>query len=226
MSGFDVALTFDAEHPDGPRCPAGVAERIVSVLDANSITASFFLQGRWATAYPDLARQIADGGHAVGSHSHAHARLANFSPTGLVADIRAAEEAIAASAGVDPHPWFRCPHGTHSHGEHLAPALRELAYHDAHWNVTARDWEADASAADIADRVIDGIETHREGAVVLLHSWPAGVPEALARIIDHVGERGGRFVTIAEMAPNSSWLESTVDGQVPNGALAPGRDAV
>jgi peptidoglycan/xylan/chitin deacetylase (PgdA/CDA1 family) len=212
----EVALTFDAEHPDGPQCPPGVAERIVSVLESNDVRASFFLQGRWATAYPDLARTIANDGHVVGNHSHSHANLTNLSPAGLVADIRAAEQAIASSAGVDPHPWFRCPHGTHSHSPQLAPILRELKYHDAHWNITVEDWEPDASAAEISARVIDGIDGRRDGAVVLLHSWPAVVPDALVRIIDHVGEHDGGFVTLAEMPRTtpreSSWLRSTLDG--------------
>jgi peptidoglycan/xylan/chitin deacetylase (PgdA/CDA1 family) len=215
MTHTDVALTFDAEHPDGPRCPPGVVERIVSVLEANDVRATFFLQGRWATAYPDLARQVADHAHLIGNHSHSHARLTNFSRAGLGADIDAAQQAISDSTGVDPRPWFRCPHGTHSHSPHLAPVLQELTYHDAHWNITAKDWEADASAAEIAGRVVDEIGRQSDGAVVLLHSWPAVVPEVLVRILDHVREHEGRFVTLAELPGSSSWLQSTAT-QKPN----------
>jgi peptidoglycan/xylan/chitin deacetylase (PgdA/CDA1 family) len=206
MRAMDVALTFDTEHPDRPLCPPGVAERILSMLAANDVRASFFLQGRWATAYPDLARQIANDGHLVGNHSHAHAVLGNYSPEGLAADIRAAEQAIADTTGVDPRPWFRCPFGTTSHSPQLAPVLRDLNYDDAHWNITGHDWEIDASADEIVPRVIDGINAHPEGAVVLLHSWPAVVPDVVARIIDYVREHDGRFVTMAELPRSSSWL--------------------
>ena len=206
MRAMDVALTIDTEHPDGPRCPPGVAERVISLLHACDVRATFFLQGRWATAYPDLARQIANDGHLVGNHSHAHAYLGNLSPEGLATDIRAAEQAIADSAGVDPRPWFRCPFGTNSHCPQLAPTLQELNYHDAHWNITAHDWDIDASVTGIVARVIDGINTHPEDAVVLLHSWPTAVPDVLVRVIDHVREHGGRFVTVADLPRNSSWL--------------------
>jgi peptidoglycan/xylan/chitin deacetylase (PgdA/CDA1 family) len=206
-----VALTFDTEHPDGPRCPPGVAERIVSLLRDNGVRASFFLQGRWATAYPELARQLTHDGHVVGNHSHAHANLRHFGAAGLAADIGAAGAAIAQSAGVDPRPWFRCPHGTHSHGPQLEPTLRELGYHDAHWNITPEDWDPDVTAAEIAARAVDGITHHPGGAVVLLHSWPAMVPDALVRIIDHVGEHAGRFVTMADLPRDPSWLRSSCD---------------
>ncbi len=208
MRTGDVALTFDVEHPDGPRCPPGVAERIVSLLAGNDVRASFFLQGRWVSAYPELARQMASDGHVIGNHSHSHTNLRNLSPAGLVDDIRAAEEAIANSAGADPRPWFRCPHGTHSHTPQLAQTLRNLHYDDAHWNITAEDWETDASAPQVAARVMEGMAAHPGGAVVLLHSWPAVVPDVLLRVIDHVGEHGGQFVTLADLAHDPSWLRS------------------
>ena len=211
MSALPVALTFDTEHPDGPRCPPGMAERIVAVLADNGVRATFFLQGRWATAYPELARQIVRDGHLVGNHSHAHANLTHLRPEGLAADIRAAEQAIVDSAGVDPRPWFRCPYGTHSHTPDLAPTLRELGYHDAHWNVTPEDWDPAVTSAELAARAIEAVPAHDGGAVVLLHSWPAAVPDAVARIIDDLGSRGGRFVTVAELAPDPSWLRSTRD---------------
>ncbi len=209
MTSAAVALTFDTEHPDGPRCPPGVAERIVAVLARNGVRATFFLQGRWASAYPDLARQIGSDGHLVGNHSHAHANLTHLSRTGLAADLRAAEQAIVDSAGVDPRPWFRCPYGTHSHGPDLAPTLRELGYHDAHWNVTPEDWDPTVSSVDLASRAIDALPAQAGGAVVLLHSWPAAVPDAVSRIIDHVGSRGGQFVTMAQLPADPSWLRST-----------------
>lgn len=212
MTGPRVALTFDVEHPDRPPGRPDVAVRLVDQLEAKHIRASFFLQGRWATAYPDVARHIATSGHLVGNHSHAHANLSHFSRPGLVADIRAAEQAICESAGVDPRPWFRCPHGTHSHSAYLGPVLRELGYHDAHWNIIAEDWQPGVSAGAIAAAVIGGIAAHPDGAVVLLHSWPAALPAALARIVDYGVEHDCQFVTVAEMPPGPSWLKYIVAG--------------
>jgi len=79
---FRVALTFDAEHPDRPTAP-GVAEVILTILERASVRATFFVQGRWAEAYPDTARRIGRAGHLVGNHSHYHARMPLFSPAGF-----------------------------------------------------------------------------------------------------------------------------------------------
>jgi peptidoglycan-N-acetylglucosamine deacetylase len=205
-----VALTFDTEHPDGPNCPPDAAYRIVAALAGAGVRASFFLQGRWASAYPDLARRIAADGHLVGNHSHAHANLRGLTAAGLAEDIRAAEEAIRQAAGVDPRPWFRCPYGTHSHGPELAPTLRRLGYRDAHWNVTPEDWDARISAAELSARVVDGASACEGPAVVLLHSWPAVVPEALPGIIGSLRQAGARFTTLDALDRTgtgvSSWL--------------------
>ena len=106
-----VALTFDAEHPDRSWCPAGAAEGILDVLAGAAIRATFFVQGRWAEAYPATARRIADEGHLVGNHSHHHARSPLFSDRGLREDVDTAREAIVRTTGRDPRPWFRCPFG-------------------------------------------------------------------------------------------------------------------
>ena len=69
-----VALTFDTEFPDRPS-PAGVEEQILSALAGAGVRATFFLQGRWARAYPEVARRIAEPGHVIGNHSHHHAPM-------------------------------------------------------------------------------------------------------------------------------------------------------
>jgi peptidoglycan/xylan/chitin deacetylase (PgdA/CDA1 family) len=206
VTGVDVALTFDTEHPDGPNCPPDAPRRIVDALAEAGVPATFFLQGRWASAYPDLARRIAEDGHLVGNHSHSHTNLTLLSPDGLAEDVRAAQDAIREATGVDPRPWFRCPYGTHSHGAGLALTLRRLGYRDAHWNVTPEDWDPDVSAAGLTARVLEGVDKHPDGAVVLLHSWPAVVPDALPGTVARLRDAGARFTTLAGMAPGDSWL--------------------
>ncbi len=209
MSPVDVALTFDTEHPDGPNCPPHGSERILAALAEAQVPASFFLQGRWASAYPDLARRIARDGHLIGNHSYAHANLTRLTPAGLAEDVCAAEEAIRQSTGVDPRPWFRCPYGTHSHSTELAPTSRSLGYHDAHWNVTPEDWDSDLSAAELTARVVEGVSGRDDAAVVLLHSWPGVVPDALPGIIRSLRGAGARFTTVAGLSRADSWLRST-----------------
>jgi peptidoglycan/xylan/chitin deacetylase (PgdA/CDA1 family) len=212
MSTATVALTFDTEHPDGPNCPPDATARIIAALAESGVPASFFLQGRWASAYPDLARRIVRDGHLVGNHSHAHANLAGLTPAGLAEDVRAAQTAIRSATGVDPRPWFRCPYGTHSHSADLARTLRRLGYHDAHWNVTPEDWDSDVSPAELTARVVDGVAARDGVAVVLLHSWPAVVPDALPAIIRALN--GARFATVDRLPRDDpSWLNTVHSGQ-------------
>ena len=88
MSDLRVALTFDAEHPSRPHCPPDATERLLATLAAREVRATFFVQGRWATAYPAVARRIATDGHLVGNHSHYHARLSTLTADGVVADLK------------------------------------------------------------------------------------------------------------------------------------------
>ena len=61
-----VALTFD----DGPN--PRYTERVLSVLAAHEVKASFFMIGRLVRQYPDLVQAVRAGGHEIGNHSWSH----------------------------------------------------------------------------------------------------------------------------------------------------------
>jgi peptidoglycan/xylan/chitin deacetylase (PgdA/CDA1 family) len=63
-----VALTFDAEHPDRPVDSLAGCTLVLDALAAGGVPATFFVQGRWALARPAEARRIATDGHLVGLH--------------------------------------------------------------------------------------------------------------------------------------------------------------
>lgn len=191
-----IALTFDAEHPDRPRCPPGNAARILETLAARDVTATFFVQGRWAQAYPETARRIGDDGHLVGHHSHYHARMPLLSPDGLAADLEDGRAAILRATGRDPLPWFRCPFGAGHDDPRIADGLEHLGYRDVWWHVELEDWEPHRAGAAIAADAIRGVREHGDGAIVLLHTWPEGTAEGLGTIIDGLRELGGTFVTV------------------------------
>jgi peptidoglycan/xylan/chitin deacetylase (PgdA/CDA1 family) len=192
-----VALTFDAEHPDRPS-RHGVSEELIDKLDGEKIRASFFIQGRWAEAYPDAARQIPAAGHFVGNHSFYHARMPLLSDAGLAEDVRAAEAVIRDIVGVDPRPWFRCPFGAGSDDPRVISGLNALGYRNVGWHVVATDWEPDA-AGQIESAVVDGVIAHGDGAIVLLHTWPAGTLAALPGIARRLRDRGATFVRVDEL---------------------------
>lgn len=195
---FRVALTFDAEHPDRPSTP-GVEERLLDGLARHDVRATFFIQGRWAEAYPDLAIRVARDGHLVGSHSHYHTRMHLLKAEGLRSDIAAAEAAIQEAAGVDPKPWFRCPFGAGSNDERVQAAVRAAGYRHVGWDVVGEDWPIERTAADVEASVVDGCVTHGDGAVVLLHAWPDRTEAALDGIVRRLRDAGATFVGLDEL---------------------------
>jgi peptidoglycan/xylan/chitin deacetylase (PgdA/CDA1 family) len=190
-----VALTFDAEHPDRSWCPPGAAERILDLLAGAGIRATFFVQGRWAEAYPATARRIADEGHLVGNHSHHHARSPLFSDRGLREDVDAARDAIVRATGRDPRPWFRCPFGDGADDPRVLAVIAAAGYRHVGWHVEVEDWQPARTPEAIAVDAVAGIRQHGDGAVLLLHTWPGGTVEALPRVLEDLHE-GTRFVTV------------------------------
>ena len=193
-----VALTFDAEHPDRSWCPPGAAERILDVLASAGIPATFFVQGRWAEAYPATARRIADEGHLVGNHSHHHARSPLFSDRGLREDVDAARDAIVRATGRDPRPWFRCPFGDGADDPRVLAVIAAAGYRHVGWHVEVEDWEPARTPEAIAADAVAGIRQHGDGAVLLLHTWPGGTAEALPLVLGDLHE-GTRFVTVGAL---------------------------
>lgn len=169
-----VGLTFDAEFGDRPDARLGHAEAILNILATRGVKASFFVQGRWAQAYPDLVRRMADDGHTIGNHSFYHAPLPFFTRGGLVIDVIKAEQALRAITGRSAMPWFRPPFGN--------SALLPEGWTEVLWDVAAKDWTA-AGIGEVCRNVTSQV---RDGSIVLFHTWPLVTPPALNSILDHL----------------------------------------
>jgi peptidoglycan/xylan/chitin deacetylase (PgdA/CDA1 family) len=192
---FRVALTFDAEHPDRPSA-AGVQDRLLDLLARDDVPSTFFIQGRWAEAFPATARRIADGGHLVGNHSHYHARMPLLSARGLRSDIATAQAAVIEATGIDPRPWFRCPFGAGASDERVQRQVRAAGYRHVGWHVAGIDWPADRTGDDVEASIVDGAMRHGDGAVVLLHSWPDRTELAIPGAVRRLRDAGASFVRI------------------------------
>lgn len=195
---FRVALTFDAEHPDRPHRPA-VAEGILDVLADRGVVSTWFLQGRWVEAQPDVARRVASDGHLVGNHSFYHARLPLLTDAGIATDIEAAERVIRDVVGVDPRPWFRCPFGAGSDDVRVLAILARLGYCHIGQDVVLEDWEPERTGPALTADALRRTPAAGDPAVLLFHAWPPGTLDALPGIIDGLRAIGGRFVRIDEL---------------------------
>jgi peptidoglycan/xylan/chitin deacetylase (PgdA/CDA1 family) len=188
-----VALTFD----DGPNDPA--TSRLLDVLAAKDVKATFFVVGENVEVYPDTARRIVAEGHALGNHSYRHRKRDALLDPGY-GELERAQRAIAAVVGFRP-ALYRAPNGFHTPWQ--LRAVRRAGLVTVHWNVQTKDWER-PDPDTIVRRVLEHV---RPGAIVLLHdgddtrhgSDRAPTVEALPQIIDALRARGYRFVTVPEL---------------------------
>jgi peptidoglycan/xylan/chitin deacetylase (PgdA/CDA1 family) len=193
-----IALTIDVEHPDRPGSRPGATERLLDLLGRSGVPATFFIQGRWAEAFPATARRIATEGHLVGSHSFYHARLTLLSDEGVAADITRADAVVREATGVDPRPWFRCPFGDGTADRRVLDAIARLGYVHVGWDVDAIDWDTRRTAAQVAATIWNEASL-RPTSVVLLHGWPPATLVAVASTIRRFGQQGAAFVTVDQL---------------------------
>jgi peptidoglycan-N-acetylglucosamine deacetylase len=151
-----IALTFD----DGPN-PAYTPE-LLDLLAAQGVAATFFLVGRNALRYPELARRILAEGHAIGSHSMTHPDPWELRANELWDEYRGGHQAVADTIGQDVR-FFRPPKG--HVGRRDALLLRAARLEPVLWTIDPADWEAGLSAEDVLERVGEPAI----GDIVLLH---------------------------------------------------------
>lgn len=153
---FSIALTFD----DGPN--PTITPELLDQLDRHKAKASFFLIGRHVRAFPELAKEIVERGHAIGNHTETHPALTFLSRRRIAEEIALCDEAIFEATG-RKSILMRPPYGYRS------PLLdgiirRSAERHVVMWSAMAWDWKA-----QLAARVIKHLRGVRGGDIVLLH---------------------------------------------------------
>jgi polysaccharide deacetylase family protein (PEP-CTERM system associated) len=94
----------------GPLSPAleRDMERVLEVLGAAKVAATFFVTGTVAEARPDLLRRWAALGHEIGCHGHAHAPVWTMSPAELRAELSRTKRAVENASGTSA-AGYRAP---------------------------------------------------------------------------------------------------------------------
>jgi len=188
MGGPCIALTFD----DGPT--PDVTPRVLDVLRAKGVRATFFFIGSRVDAHPELARLVRDQGHTIGSHTYSHSPLFCFlTPNRLRDELARGRDAVRQATGATPR-LFRSPVGLRH--PLLAPTLQREGLDFVLWSVRSYDTRSH-TVESLRRRIVDRA---RPGAIVLLHDRPgrrsAVMLEALPGVIDELLARGYRLVSI------------------------------
>ena len=104
VSGNYVAITFD----DGPH-PQNTP-RLLDMLRARNIKATFYVIGRSVDLYPQIVRRTVAEGHEIGNHSQTHRLLSKLGDEELRQEMSRCRDAVGRAAGVQPRT-MRPPYG-------------------------------------------------------------------------------------------------------------------
>jgi len=90
-------------------------DRLLQMLDARGVQATFFTLGWVAERYPDLVRRIVAGGHELASHGYGHERASDLDRAALRADLDRAKKLLEDIGGVAVR-GYRAPSFSIGHG--------------------------------------------------------------------------------------------------------------
>jgi peptidoglycan/xylan/chitin deacetylase (PgdA/CDA1 family) len=183
-----IALTFD----DGPY-PV-TTPLLLDVLRDLRVPATFFLIGRDAEQFPDLARRIEREGNEIGNHTYAHPSLDKLSSAAVSAELikgRAVLRTYAADRGIET--LFRPPHGRYTEAALLA--AQRLGYYTILSTDEGGDWRNVGPTA-----LALHIEAHATAPeIVLLHSGNLATIAMLPEVVARFHKSGYQFVTVSRL---------------------------
>ena len=90
--------------------PKVAVPRLLQILARQEIRGTFFIPGFTAESYPDVVRQIVDGGHEVAHHGYLHEPMQGIDAATEASYIDRGLEALEKVAGIRPvgyrAPWW------------------------------------------------------------------------------------------------------------------------
>ena len=187
VSGKYIAMTFD----DGPH-PSNTP-RLLDILRARNIKATFYVIGRNVDLYPQIVRRCVAEGHEIGNHSYTHRLLSKLSDSEIREDLARCRDAVGRAAGIQPRT-LRPPYGG------LLQRQREMVhaefgYPTIMWNVDPLDWKRPGPSV-VCSRILSHTTA---GSIVLSHDLHAPTVDAMPSTLDGLLQRGFQFVTVSQL---------------------------
>src|SRR5215831_17677374 len=195
LNDHEVVLTFD----DGPLPP--YTDRVLELLAAECVKATFFMVGRMVQAYPAAVQRVYNEGHTIANHSQTHPfTFHKMSVDQASREIEGGFSSLRTALG-DPTaiaPFFRFP-----------GLLRQTSveqYLAAHnymtWSVdlAADDW-THINNREVARRAISRLEARGKG-ILLLHDIQPATALALPEILQELKARGFKIVHVVPATDN------------------------
>lgn len=187
VSGNYIAMTFD----DGPH-PQNTP-RLLDMLRARNIKATFYVIGRSVDLYPQIVRRTVAEGHEIGNHTHTHRLLSKLSDDEVRSELSRCRDAVANAAGIQPRT-MRPPYGG------LVQRQREMVHAEFGypiilWSVDPLDWKRPGPSV-VTSRILSGTSA---GGIVLAHDLHGQTVDAMPATLDGLLRRGFQFVTVSQL---------------------------
>jgi len=188
----EVVLTFD----DGPW--QGNTPAVLKALADQCTKALFFSIGKHAGYYPNILKQIVEGGHTLGTHTWSHKDLSKLSTEEATAEIEKGIAAVSIALGNKPvAPFFRFP------------ALRhppELVKYLGERNVAIFSTDMDSFDFKMRkpDQVVKSVMTRLEKngkGIILMHDFQHATAEAAPELLAKLKAGGYKVVQITGKTP-------------------------
>ncbi|HYY68269.1 MAG TPA: glycosyltransferase [Terriglobales bacterium] len=202
-----VAITFD----DGP--DPSFTPKLLDVLKAKGVKATFFLIGAQAEKAPGLTKRIYREGHEIGNHTFYHPDISNISRQYMRFELNMTERLFAAKLGIKPI-LFRPPYSIDQEpdtADQVRPLeiVQDMGYITVGDKIDPSDWKDNPhhSAQQITSDVMAHLppcspNDQRCGNIILLHDGGGDrtqTVKALPMIIDGLRQRGYSIVPVSEL---------------------------
>ena len=182
----EVVLTFD----DGPI--PGVTPRILDALRDECTRATFFMAGRMAENYSNIAQRVRREGHTLANHTYAHENLAKSSSAKVSDTLNRGAASIKRATGASDLSFFRYPYLAKSKRTDEIIRSRGMIAFGA--NIDSKDYKK-VSPGTVHDTIISKLRKQRKG-IVLMHDIQNRTATMLPRLLDTLKAEGFRVVHI------------------------------
>lgn len=182
-----LAITFDSAN-----APSKTLQ-ILDLLDQYGAKCTFFLQGTFLKANPEVAQEIERRGHEVANHSYSHPSMPDLTNDQILADFSKSSAIFNEVLGHEP-TLYRPPSGYSSQRDRAI--ARALGQEVIKWTVDARDGFKDSTLNTVIKRVQNNAAA---GGIVLMHVYGKHTLAALETLLPWYIEQGYAFVTVSEL---------------------------
>ena len=178
-----IALTFD----DGPH--PYYTEQLLKGLKERGVRATFFITGQNVVAYPEIVKELYEGGHLIGNHTYSHIQLTKSNREIFKQELIDTNAVIKEITGKEVE-YVRPPYGSWDKSFE-----KELNMFPVLWTIDPLDW----CSSNVSCIVNTVCSKAGENDIILMHDQYKTTVTAALAIVDELMKEGYEFVTVDEL---------------------------